>query len=57
MTTRWQTFKVVLCTLATHRATYKLIGLVLVSLGVTQGGPLAERFGGAFCVLLGGCVE
>ena len=31
------------------------VALLLVSLGVVQGGPLVELFGDVVCVLLGGC--
>lgn len=55
MTTRWKTFKVVLRTLATHRATYKLIGLILVSLGVSQGMSLLDALGDVTCALLASC--
>ncbi|WP_371928419.1 gp19.5 family protein [Pseudomonas sp. BGI-2] len=44
-------------TLATHRVTYRFLGLLLVTLGVAQGGPLVEAFGDVVCVLLGGCAE
>jgi hypothetical protein len=57
MTTRWKTFKVVLRTLATHRAAYKLIGLILVSLGVTQGVPLVDSVGNVICIILTSCTE
>lgn len=57
MTTRWQTCKVVLRTLATHRATYKLFGLILVSLGVTQGVPLMDSLGNVLCILLTSCTD
>ncbi|WP_408980641.1 gp19.5 family protein [Pseudomonas sp. B21-015] len=39
----------------THRVTYRFLGLLLVTLGVAQGGPLVEGFGNVVCVLLGGC--
>lgn len=56
MTTRWwKTCVAVIRTLATHRATYRFLALLFVSLGVVQGGPLVERFGDVVCVLLGGC--
>lgn len=55
MTTRWKTCVAVIHTLATHRVTYQFLALLLVSLGVVQGGPLVERFGDVVCVLLGGC--
>jgi len=55
MTTRWQTFVAVVKALAKHRATYKFLALLLVTLGAVQGGPLVERFGDVVCVLLGGC--
>ncbi|MBX8511937.1 gp19.5 family protein [Pseudomonas cichorii] len=57
MTTRWKTVVAVTRTLATHRVTYRFLGLLLVTLGVSQGGPLGEAFGDVVCVLLGGCVE
>ncbi|MNJ81188.1 hypothetical protein D3C77_798720 [compost metagenome] len=57
MTTRWKTFVAVIRTLATHRVTYRFLGLLLVSLGVSQGGPLVEHFGNVVCLLLGGCTE
>jgi len=55
MTTRWKTCVAVLRTLATHRVTYRFLGLLLVTLGVAQGGPLVEAFGDVVCVVLGGC--
>lgn len=55
MTTRWQTFVAVVKALAKHRATYKFLALLLVTLGVVQGGPLVETFGDVVCVLLDGC--
>ncbi|WP_368983335.1 gp19.5 family protein [Pseudomonas pergaminensis] len=55
MTTRWQTFVAVVKALAKHRATYKFLALLLVTLGVVQGGPLVEAFGDVACVLLCGC--
>lgn len=42
--------------LTSHRVTYRLLGLLLVAFGVSQGGPLGEAFGNVVCVLLGGCV-
>ena len=42
----------VLRALATHRATYKFLGLLVVTLGVTQGGPLVEAFGFLVCSVL-----
>ncbi|MGY2293649.1 gp19.5 family protein [Pseudomonas sp. SDO528_S397] len=42
-------------TLATHRVTCRFLGLLLVSLGVSQGGPLVEGLGNVVCVLLSGC--
>jgi hypothetical protein len=41
--------------LLTHRVTYRFLALLLVSLGVVQGGPLVEALGDVVCVLLGGC--
>lgn len=55
MTTRWQTFVAVVKALAKHRATYKFLALLLVTLGAVQGGPLVEGFGDVVCVLLSGC--
>jgi len=55
MTTRWKTCVAVLRTLATHRVTYRFLGLLLVTLGAVQGGPLAEGLGDVVCVVLGGC--
>lgn len=55
MTTRWQTFVAVVKALAKHRATYKFLALLVVTLGAVQGGPLVEAFGNVVCVLLGGC--
>ncbi|MFL1553343.1 gp19.5 family protein [Pseudomonas sp. D47] len=55
MTTRWQTFVAVVKALAKHRATYKFLALLVVTLGAVQGGPLVETFGDVVCVLLGGC--
>jgi len=57
MTTRWTTCVAILRTLATHRVTYRFLGLLLVTLGVSQGGPLVEGFGNGVCVLLGGGTE
>jgi hypothetical protein len=57
MTTRWKTCVAVIRTLATHRVTYQFLGLLLVALGVSQGGPLGEAFGNVVCVLSGGCAE
>ncbi|MBM9488813.1 hypothetical protein JBE38_23045 [Pseudomonas sp. ICBG1301] len=54
MTTRWQTFVAVVKALAKHRATYKFLALILVTLGAVQGGPFVEAFGNVVCVLLGG---
>jgi len=47
----WPSLRVLL----THRVTYRFLALLLVSLGVVQGGPLVETFGDVVCVLLGGC--
>lgn len=55
MTTRWQTFVAVVKALAKHRATYKFLALLLVTLGAVQGGPLVEAFGNVVCALFGGC--
>lgn len=55
MTTRWKTCVAVFRTLATHRVTYRFLGLLLVTFGVAQGGPLVEGLGDVMCVLLGGC--
>ncbi|WP_222104848.1 gp19.5 family protein [Pseudomonas azotoformans] len=56
MTTRWfETCVAVIGTLATHRVTYRFLALLLVSLGVVQGGPLVETFGDVVCLLLSGC--
>jgi hypothetical protein len=57
MTTRWQTFVAVVKALAKHRATYKFLALLLVTLGVVQGGSLVEAFGNVVCVLLDGCAD
>lgn len=57
MTTRWKTCVAVIRTMATHRVTYRFLGLRLVTLGVSQGGPLGEAFGDVVCVPLGGCTE
>lgn len=43
---RCKTCVAVLRTLATHRVTYQFFGLLLVTLGVAQGGPLVEGFWG-----------
>lgn len=51
MTTRWKTVVAVTRTLATHRVTYRFLGLLLVSLGVSQGGHLVESFGDIVCIL------
>lgn len=56
MTTRWKTFVAVIRTLATHRVIYRFIGLLLVALGLRQGGPLVETFGNVVCVIFGSCV-
>ena len=47
----WPSLRVLLM----HRVTYRFLALLLVSLGVVQGGPLVETFGDVVCVLLGGC--
>ncbi|KMT52137.1 hypothetical protein ACR52_27410 [Pseudomonas fildesensis] len=58
MTTRWQTFVAVVKALAKHRATYKFLALLLVTLGLTKGGPLVESLGNVVCVIVtGGCAE
>lgn len=56
MTTRWKTCVAVFRTLATHRVTYRFLGLLLVTLGIAHSGPLVEALGDVICVLLGGCV-
>jgi hypothetical protein len=56
MTTRLKTVVAVIRALATHRVTYRFLGLLLVTLGVSQGGPLVESFGDVMCVLYGNCV-
>lgn len=55
MTARRKTCGAILRTLATHLATYRFLGLILVTIGVSRGGPLIEGFGNAVCVLLSGC--
>lgn len=56
--TRWQTFVAVTKILATHRATYRFLALLAVTLGLAQGGPLIESLGSVVCILVaGGCVE
>ncbi|WP_432767155.1 gp19.5 family protein [Pseudomonas fluorescens] len=55
MTTRWKTCVAVLRTLDTHRVTYRFLGLLLVTLGVAQGGPLGQALGEVACILLGDC--
>ena len=56
--TRWLTTTIeVLKALARHKATYKFLGLLVVTFGVAQGGPLIEAFGRVVCVLYDGCVE
>lgn len=57
MTTRWSTFKAVIRALATHRSTYRFLGLLLVTLGVSHGGPLMENLGNVVCVMLRGCPD
>lgn len=57
MATRWKPPVAVIRTLATRRVTYRFLGLLLVTLGVSQGGPLVEDVGNVVCVLLRGCVE
>ncbi|WP_219734076.1 MULTISPECIES: gp19.5 family protein [unclassified Pseudomonas] len=52
MTTRWKTFVAVIRALATHRVTYRFLGLLLVSLGIAQGGGLMESFGDVVCVVI-----
>ncbi|WP_016770770.1 gp19.5 family protein [Pseudomonas simiae] len=47
----WPSLRILL----TQRVTYRFLALLLVSLGVVQGGPLVETFGDVVCVLLGGC--
>ncbi|WP_423242121.1 gp19.5 family protein [Pseudomonas viridiflava] len=41
--------------MATNRVTYRFLGLLLVTLGVAQGGTLVDGFGDVVCVVLGGC--
>jgi hypothetical protein len=55
MNIKWKIPIAVLRTLATHRVTYQFLGLLLVTLGVAQGGPLVDGFGHVVCALLGGC--
>ncbi|WP_430458720.1 gp19.5 family protein [Pseudomonas helmanticensis] len=55
MTTRWIAFVAAIRNLATHRVTYRFLGLLLVAFGVAQGGPFGEAFGYVVCVLLVGC--
>ncbi|WP_371920082.1 hypothetical protein [Pseudomonas sp. LH1G9] len=43
--------------MATHRVTYRFLGLLLVAFVVSQGAPLGEAFGNVIFVLLGGCAE
>lgn len=57
MATRWKPPVAVIRTLATRRVTYRFLGLLLVTLGVSQGGPLVEDVVNVVCVLLRGCVE
>ncbi|WP_430458719.1 gp19.5 family protein [Pseudomonas helmanticensis] len=57
MTTRWKTSIAAIRNLATHRVTYRFLGLLLVAFGVAQGGPFGEASGYVVCVLLGGCAE
>lgn len=57
MSTRWKTVVAVTRALATPRVTYRFLGLLLVTLGVKQGGPLGEAFGNVVCVVLGGCAD
>ncbi len=47
----WPSLRILL----THRVTYRFLALLLVSLGVVQGGPLIETFGDVVCVLFSGC--
>ncbi|WP_368668900.1 gp19.5 family protein [Pseudomonas sp. Fl5BN2] len=47
----WPTLRLLL----THRVTYRFLGLLAVSLGAVQAGPLVGTFGDVVCVLLGGC--
>lgn len=54
--TRWATFKAVLVSLATTRATYRFIALLLVTFGAAKLGPIVEGIGGMVCVIIaGGC--
>lgn len=54
-TARLMTCVAVLRTLATHRVTYRFLGLLVVALGAAQGGPLVEACGDVVCILLGCC--
>lgn len=55
MTTRWSTCKAVIRALGIHRSTYRLLGLLLVTFGVSQGGTLLESLGNVVCVVFVGC--
>lgn len=45
MTTRWKTCVAVIRTLATHRVTYRFLGLFLVSLGVLKAFRWSKALG------------
>lgn len=55
MTIRWSTFKAVIRALAAHRSTYRLLGLLLVTFEVSQGGAFLESLVNVVCVVFGGC--
>lgn len=51
------TVLLVLKRLALSRSTYKLIGILLVALGVTSGSEIMSWVSTLTCVALGGCGE
>jgi hypothetical protein len=49
------TVLLVLKRLALSRSTYKLVGLLLVTFGISQGAPVMEWVSTLVCVASGGC--
>lgn len=55
MTVEKATVLLVLQRLALSRSTYKLVGLLLVTLGVAQGSSVMDWVSTLVCVASGGC--
>lgn len=47
----------VLKALLSHKATYRLLAILLVTFGVSQGGTIATAVGDFVCAFMEGCVE